>query len=141
MRKMRQLCMLALASVLLTFNLQAQDIFGEWKSIDDETGKAKSIIKIFEKDGKAYGKVVELLNPSRENPTCYNCTDDRKDKPILGLEIIRALEQDDDEWEDGTILDPENGKVYDCKIWLEDGNLQVRGYVGFFFRTQTWVRN
>ncbi|HRT54643.1 MAG TPA: DUF2147 domain-containing protein, partial [Flavobacteriales bacterium] len=65
---------------------------------------------------------------------------DRKDQPVLGMEIIRDMVKDDDEWEDGTILDPENGKVYDCKLWLEDGKLMVRGYVAFFYRTQEWVR-
>ncbi|HNA34041.1 MAG TPA: DUF2147 domain-containing protein, partial [Flavobacteriales bacterium] len=68
------------------------------------------------------------------------CPADRKDQPVLGMEIIRDMVKDDDEWEDGTILDPENGKVYDCKLWLEDGKLMVRGYVAFFYRTQEWVR-
>jgi uncharacterized protein (DUF2147 family) len=56
------------------------------------------------------------------------------------MEIIRDLEQDGDEWEDGTIIDPDNGKVYDCKLWVEDGELQVRGYIAFFFRTQVWLK-
>ena len=55
------------------------------------------------------------------------------------MEIIRAMEKDDDEWEDGTIMDPKKGTVYDCKMWVEDGKLQVRGYIAFFFRTQTWL--
>jgi len=122
------------------FGFGQSDIFGKWKTIDDETGKEKSIIEIFKKDGKAYGKIIELLNPSEPNPICDECSDDRKNEPIEGMEIIRALVQDDDEWEDGTILDPENGKIYDCRIWVEDGKLNVRGYIAFFYRTQEWIR-
>jgi len=116
------------------------EVFGKWKTIDDDTGKEKRIVEIFEKDGKAYGRVVKLLNPSEPNPICDDCGDDRKDQPIEGMEIIRALVKDGSEWEDGTIVDPENGKVYDCKIWVEDNKLMVRGYIAFFFRTQEWIK-
>lgn len=126
--------------LLFSFSaLQAQDIVGKWKTIDDETGKAKSVVEIYMKGNKAYGKVIKIINPEKQDAICDLCEDDRKDKKILGLEIIRDLEKDDDEWEDGTILDPDDGKIYDCKIWVEDGNLQVRGYIAFFFRTQTWL--
>ncbi len=120
---------------------QAQDIFGKWKTIDDNTGKPRSIVEITEKDGKAYGKILKLFRePGEEqDPICDECTDYRKDKKVIGLTIITDMVKDDDEWEDGEILDPENGKVYDCKMWVEDGKLQVRGYVAFFFRTQTWL--
>ncbi|MFT4659829.1 MAG: hypothetical protein ACI8XB_000079 [Patiriisocius sp.] len=116
------------------------DIFGHWKTIDDETGKEKSVVEIFDKNGKAYGKIISLLNPDEPNPICDKCSDDRKDEAIEGMEIIRGMEKDDDEWSEGTIIDPENGKSYDCKIWVEDGKLQVRGYIAFFFRTQEWIR-
>ena len=120
---------------------QAQEIFGKWKTIDDNTGKPRSIVEITEKDGKAYGKILKLFRePGEEqDPICDECTDYRKDKKVIGLTIITDMVKDDDEWEDGEILDPENGKVYDCKMWVEDGKLQVRGYVAFFFRTQTWL--
>ncbi|NNE55708.1 MAG: DUF2147 domain-containing protein [Flavobacteriales bacterium] len=123
----------------------SQSVFGKWKTIDDETGREKSIVEIYEKDGKVYGKVVELFRlPSEDqDPICDLCDDDRKGKKVLGMEIIRDLEQDDDEWEDGTIVDPKNGKVYDCALWLDEDDpnkLQVRGYIMFFFRTQTWLR-
>jgi uncharacterized protein (DUF2147 family) len=133
--------LLIILGFILSFsNLQAQDILGKWKTIDDETGEPKSIVEIYMKGSKAYGKVVKVLNPEKQESVCDLCDedDDRKDKKVLGMEIIRALEQDGNEWEDGTILDPNNGKVYDCKLWVEDGVLQVRGYVAFFFRTQTW---
>lgn len=123
-------------------SINAQDIVGKWKTIDDETGKEKSIVEIFIKNGKAYGKIIELLNPEKKDAVCDLCDegDDRKDKKVLGMEIVRGLEKDGNEWEDGTILDPNNGKVYDCKIWVEGGDLQVRGYIAFFFRTQTWKK-
>lgn len=120
---------------------QRTSIFGEWKTIDDETGEAKSIVEITERNGKAYGKIVELVNPPAENPdpVCKECTDHRKGKKVKGLEILTGLERDGDEWVDGEILDPENGKVYDCKVWVEDGKLKVRGYVSILYRTQTWL--
>lgn len=130
-----------LFSLFFCHQIDAQSIFGTWKTIDDETGKPKSIVEIFEKDGKAFGKIIKLFREPNENqdPICDKCTDDRKDQKILGMEIIREMMQDDDEWEDGTIMDPKKGTVYDCKMWVEDGNLQVRGYIAFFFRTQTWL--
>lgn len=132
---------LLIISGLLIGNVSAQSIFGKWKTIDDETGKAKSIVEIYEKDGKAYGKIIKLFREPHEDqdPICDKCSDDRKDKKVLGMEIIRDMEKDDDEWEDGTILDPKKGTVYDCKLWVENGKLQVRGYIAFFFRTQTWL--
>jgi uncharacterized protein (DUF2147 family) len=137
---MKVLFILALS--ILNFNLNAQDIFGKWKTIDDETGKPKSIVEITKKDGKAYGKILKLFRePDEEqDPLCDDCADYRKDKRIIGMTIITDMEQDDDEWEDGEILDPKNGKIYDCKLWVDDdGTLKVRGYIAFFFRTQTWL--
>jgi len=129
--------------IAFTFSVQAQDsIFGKWKTIDDETGKAKSIVEIYEKNGKAYGKIVKLFrSPNEEqDPICDECEDDRKNKKIIGMEIIRGMEKDDDEWEDGTILDPKNGKIYDCEIWRDGEELKVRGYIAFLYRTQTWLK-
>ena len=132
---------LLISIILFTFSINAQSIIGKWKTIDDETGKEKSIVEIYKKGDKYYGKIIDILNPTKKKNKCKLCTDSRKDQPILGMEIIKDLEQDDDEFEDGTILDPNNGKIYDCKIWLEDKNtLNVRGYVLFFFRTQEWHR-
>lgn len=124
----------------ITLPAFSQSIAGRWRTIDDVTGKAKSIVEITVKDGKASGRIVELVDPAKKDALCTACTDDRKGQRILGMEIIRNLKADDDEWTDGTILDPENGKVYDCKLWVEDGALKMRGYIGFLYRTQTWVR-
>lgn len=131
--------------VLIISGLSAQSVLGTWKSIDDETKKPKSIVEIFEKDGKVYGKIIKLFREPDEDPDpiCDECEDDRKDQKVSGMEIIRDMEWDDDEWEDGTICDPKDGKVYDCKLWVdeEDPNrLIVRGYIAFFYRTQYWVR-
>jgi len=133
--------------VLIISGLQAQSVFGKWKSIDDETKKAKSIVEIYEIDGKLYGKIIELFREPGEDPDpiCDECDedDDRYNQKVIGLEIIRNMENDDDEWEDGTILDPEDGKVYDCKLWVDEDDpniLNVRGYIAFFFRTQVWLR-
>lgn len=121
----------------------AQDVFGKWKTIDDETGEAKSIVEIYQQNGKVYGKVIEILNPSKKNATCVDCPGDAKGKPILNLVILKDLKKDGKEYSGGTILDPSNGKVYKCLIALENSDkLKVRGYVGFSLlgRSQYWHR-
>ncbi|MBC2846163.1 DUF2147 domain-containing protein [Winogradskyella flava] len=133
---------LIIVLVLSINGMNAQSIFGKWKTIDDETGKEKSIVEIYEKDGKVYGKIIELINPKQKNPLCSKCDGSKKDKPVLGMVIIESLEKDDDVYNDGTILNPENGKVYSCRLKLDDekDTLQVRGYVAFFYKTQYWKR-
>lgn len=135
---------LLLSSLLLTALLNAQSIIGRWTSIDDETGKKKSIVEITERDGRLFGHLVQLFRDPHEDqdPVCKECDpkDDRYQRKVIGMEIIRDMVKDEEGWVDGTILDPKNGSVYDCKLWLEDGKLKVRGYVAFFYRTQTWVR-
>lgn len=128
--------------LLLAFVAQAQsnDILGKWMTIDDESGQAKSIVEIFKKsDGKYYGKIVKLLQKP-ENENCVNCKDDRKNKPLLGLEIIRGLKKDGNEFTGGNITDPKTGKTYKCTITRAGDKLNVRGYLGFSLigRTQTW---
>lgn len=142
-KKMKAL-ITCLALLMATISF-AQSPIGKWKTIDDETGREKSVVEIFEKDGKLYGKVIELfrLPTEDQDPSCDDCEDDRKGQKVMGMEIIRDMVQDDDEWEDGTICDPKDGKVYDCKLWVDEDDpnkLQVRGYILFFFRTQTWIR-
>jgi len=117
---------------------------GEWRTIDDNTGKPKGIVKIFEQGNKLYGAVVKSLVPTPPNPVCVACTDDRKGQPIIGLQFIRGLTKDGDHWDGGTILDPETGKIYSCRLTLEDGGrkLAVRGYFAALImgRTQVWDR-
>lgn len=118
-------------------------VTGKWKTIDDETGQAKSIVEIYESNGKIYAKVVEILNPAKKNSKCTKCKGADKDKPIDGLVIIKGLTKDGDEWTDGDILDPQKGKLYSCTIKLDGKDkLDVRGYMGISMlgRTQTWHR-
>ena len=113
---------------------------GYWKTIDDETGEAKSIVKIYEVEGRLYGRVDRLLkNPGA---LCTACEGDDHNAPIEQMVIMWGMNQDDDVWKGGQIFDPEKAKTYRCKIWLtEEGTkLMVRGYLGPFFRTQTWIR-
>ena len=130
----------------ITLNAQHEEITGLWKTIDDETGDPKSIVKIYIQDGKLYGDIVKLFRKPGEDPDpiCDKCDEDdpRYNQKVLGMTIITDMEfqKDDNEWEDGKILDPKKGKVYDCKLWVEKGKLQVRGYVLFFHRTQEWLR-
>jgi len=124
--------------------VSAQTIAGRWKTIDDNTGEERSIVEIFEKDGRFYGKIVKLFRKAGEDPdpVCDECDsdDDRHMKKIIGMEIIRKMKKSGNDYEDGSILDPESGKVYRCKLWVEGNNLNVRGYWGPFFRTQTWKK-
>lgn len=140
---MKKLVILLVMFVLGAFMTQAQSVTGKWKTIDDETGEAKSIVEISEKDGKIYGKVVEILNPAKRNAKCQDCKGADKDKPILGLTIIKGLSKDGNEWSGGQILDPNKGKSYKCAITMDGKDkLNVRGYVGISLlgRTQTWHR-
>ena len=122
--------------------VHAQSPVGVWKSIDDETGEAKSHVQIFEKDGKIFGKIVKLLQ-SDEDSVCEKCPAEKKGQKVVGLEIIWDLKSYDDYWSYGQILDPESGKIYKCNLSLEgQDKLNVRGYIGFaaLGRTQTWHR-
>jgi len=122
----------------------AADAVGRWRTIDDETGQAKSIVEIERSDEGIYnGKIIELFNPSRPDPTCDKCSDDRKDQPITGMEIIRNMRQNGaDAYSGGTILKPDEGKVYKSKMKLIEngGKLEVSGCVLFICRSQTWER-
>jgi uncharacterized protein (DUF2147 family) len=127
-------------TVLVT---NAQSIFGKWKTIDDKTSIVKSIVEIYNINGKAYAKVLRILEKGKEDELCDKCKGAKKDKPIKGMEIINGLSKDDGEWNGGKILDPKVGKEYKCYITLETPNkLKVRGYIGFalFGRTQYWYR-
>ncbi|GAB5399945.1 MAG: DUF2147 domain-containing protein [Aureisphaera sp.] len=135
---------LALVSaLLLSVTMIGQSVIGKWKTVDDVSGEAKSVLEIYEEDGKVYGKVVEIIKKDRQDAVCDQCKGEDKDQPIMGMTIIRGLEKDGDEYNGGRILDPENGKLYKCYITLEDTDtLKVRGYIGFSLlgRTQYWYR-
>jgi uncharacterized protein (DUF2147 family) len=111
--------------------------------MDDKTGKVKSVVEIHEQGGKLFGKIASLVEPNDAQgrpKVCSKCTGADKDAPIVGLLIIRGLGLDGDRYKGGTILDPEDGKIYKAELWVEDGKLKVRGYLGFFYKTQTWLR-
>lgn len=123
--------------------MQSQSVVGKWKTIDDATGEAKSIVEVFSKSGKIYAKVVDILDTATKNNLCKQCSGEDKNKPILGLIIIKGLSKDGSEYNSGEILDPKNGKLYKCALSLESKDkLKVRGYIGFSLlgRTQYWHR-
>lgn len=130
--------------ILATTALLAQSSpAGLWKTIDDETGEAKSHVRIYEKNGKFHGKVEKLLLSSPDK-VCEACPGDKKNKPLVGMVVIEGLKAYDDYWKGGTILDPESGSEYGCSVWYEEGNsdeLKVRGkhWTGLY-RTQTWYK-
>jgi uncharacterized protein (DUF2147 family) len=141
---MRNITLLALLIGISFASLGQSDVTGKWKTIDDETGEVRSIVEIFEKDGMIYGKIAKLfIGPNEEqDPICDQCSGDKKNEKIIGMEIISKMEwdADDEEYDEGSIMDPEDGKVYDCVLWKEGEELKVRGYVAFFYRTQTWQK-
>jgi uncharacterized protein (DUF2147 family) len=118
---------------------------GLWRNIDDKTGEAKAEIRIVDNGGVLSGKIEKRLSKdAKPDAKCEECKDDRKDKPMDGLEIIRGAKKsaDKDVWEGGKILDPENGRDYTLRMTPIEGGkkLEVRGSFGPFGRTQTWVR-
>lgn len=133
------------AVILISSKTFGQSCIGKWITIDDETGKQKSIVELYKQNDKLYGKITYLFPREGRgpNPKCTKCSDDRKDEPLVGLQIVRNLKWNGGSWEGGTIVDPENGKIYDVKMWVDPENsnrLNVRGYIGPFFRTQQWKR-
>ena len=119
---------------------------GLWKTIDDDGKTAKSLVRISEQGGVLTGSIEKVLDPAAEpNAKCDKCKDDRKDQPIVGLQIIRGVKADGEGvWGHGEILDPNNGKTYRTRLKPVDGGkkLEVRGYIGapLFGRSQTWIR-
>jgi uncharacterized protein (DUF2147 family) len=141
-----QLCVWLLA--LLAGSAMAQATpSGLWKTIDDETKAEKSFVRISESGGVYTGKVEKLVDPSKQDAKCSDCSDERKDKPIVGMTILRDIKPDPDDrgsWVGGDILDPNNGKVYKVRLKLTDAGkkLDVRAYIGtpMLGRTQSWHR-
>lgn len=123
--------------------INAQSIVGKWKTIDDKTGKPKSVVEIYESNGKIFGKITEILDPAKKDRKCEKCDGADKNKPILGMIIIKGLEKDGEEYNGGKILDPESGNLYKCMLKLDSKDkLVVRGYMGISLigRSQSWIR-
>ncbi len=117
---------------------------GLWKTIDDDTGQAKSLVRIVEVNGALSGRIEKLLTPGKESQVCDKCEGALKDQPVLGMEILQGLRKGDGVWEGGTILDPNNGKTYRSQLKLVDGGkkMELRGYIGIplLGRSQNWLR-
>jgi len=138
---------ITLALALLAGGAAAQDTpVGLWKTIDDDGKTEKSLVRIADTGGVLSGRIEKLLAPdAKPDATCDKCTDTRKDQPMVGLTILRNLKRSGDDpqvWEGGEVLDPKNGKTYRTRLKTVDGGkkLELRGYIGPFYRTQTWTR-
>lgn len=132
---MRNLLFMLFLALFSTQAVADDGITGFWTTVDDETNEPKSVVQIYEHEGKFFGRVVDLLKNK-------DATAKIKGNPaILGLDIIWNLEKDDDSYAGGKILDPKKGKVYGCEIWKEGDKLIVRGKIAFLGRNQTWLPN
>jgi uncharacterized protein (DUF2147 family) len=130
--------------LITSFTYAQKGVLGKWKTIDEEN-EPKSVVEIFQKDSLLYGKIIKLYRKPGEDidPSCMECASDdpRYKKKVIGMEVMKDMKKTgEDEYSEGTVLDPSNGRVYSCKIWLEEGKLKIRGYWGPFYRTQTWHR-
>ena len=122
----------------------AESLVGKWSTVDEKNGKVTSQVEIYEQSGKLFGKIVALTEPNDKQgkpKVCIACTGADKNKPIVGLVILRDLSPSGDRYKRGTVLDPEDGKVYTAEIWVEDGKLMVRGYSGFLYKTRAWLKS
>ncbi|MCC6726655.1 MAG: DUF2147 domain-containing protein [Saprospiraceae bacterium] len=136
---------LTTTALLLAFAcaIWAQPAFtGTWKTINEETNQADGHVEIYKSGNSYFGKVVKMIKDPADSK-CDKCTGNRHNKPIMNMVILENMVLDDDELQDGKILDPNNGKWYTCKMWLKKGEpntLVVRGYLFGFYRTQYWYR-
>jgi uncharacterized protein (DUF2147 family) len=145
-------CVVVFLSLLMPSRLFAQAAAsgtpaGRWRTIDDRTGKVKSLLVLWEADGKLFGRIEKIVNPDADNPNhkCIHCSGAMKDKELLGMQIIWDMKQANGSWAGGYIFDPDNGSTYKCTMTLEDGGkkLKVRGFIGISLlgRTQYWDRD
>ena len=125
---------------LFSWHLAAQSPIGTWESVDNYTGKARSYVEIYEENGQLFGKITKLLDVD-SNTLCDQCEGDKKNAPILGMVIIEKVKPYRGYWRKGKILDPTDGTVYGCSLWLEDGKLKVKvkHWTGLS-QTQTWIK-
>lgn len=145
--RMRILLLIALALTLSAAHAGAiENPVGLWRTIDDKSGKEKSLVRVTESNGQLQLTIEKIFREPGEdpNPLCDKCPGEKKNKPVIGMQIGNGLKKDGDVWSGGEILDPQNGKTYKCKVWLEDQGkkLHVRGFIGVSVlgRTQVWLR-
>ena len=142
----KKLLLLLLCACGVSFAQANDSPVGLWRTIDDESGEEKSLVRISASGDKLVGVVTAIADPERQDATCSECEDERRDQPVLGMEIIRAVDaqEQDGAWLGGNILDPNKGKIYKLKLELQEGGaeLKVRGFIGFSLlgRTQIWKR-
>jgi len=143
---MNQMMRLIAAAAMCIFSITfagAQDVVGVWKTIDDQTNLPTSHVEIYKKGNTYFGKIVDILRDD-PNALCTECDGDLKNKPIMGMVILSDMvKQDSKTWTSGSIIDPESGKEYKCKIYLKSNlSLTLRGYIGapLFGRSQEWIR-
>jgi len=130
------------ACFCFSFSGFSQTIFGKWKTVDTKDIE-KSIVEIYKNDETVFGKIIEVLLDKDKNSKCSDCKGEDYNKPVLGMTIIKNLKKRGDYYKDGTIVDPNNGKIYKLRLCLDENNkdiLIVRGYIGFFYETQYWKR-
>jgi uncharacterized protein (DUF2147 family) len=136
-------------------SVNGKTALGVWKTVDDETGRVKSHVEIYKSGNKYEAKIVQLLDKqtlkdsgekSFADIKCTKCPAEHgKGQTMHGLKMIWDMEKESDKWAGGKIMDPKKGKIYTCTFWMDDEDssgdtLKVRGWVGFFYRTQTWYR-
>lgn len=133
---------LFLIALFFLQSLKAQSVLGKWEN-RNEDGKVNSIVMVYEKGDKIYGKVDHIVKKEDRDRICTKCEGELKNEPVQGLEIMKGLKKEGDEYVGGTIVDPKTGKKYRCKIWLDEDDpdiLMVRGYISFFYKTKKWRR-
>ena len=131
--------------LLASIHSQGQNCLGTWKVIEDKSNEPACILKLYEENGKINGKLLKILksDTKQKNPMCVNCTDDRKDKPVIGMEVVRGMRKKGKYWSGGRLLDPHTGKTYKCYLELVNKDkIKARGYIGISLlgRTQYWYR-
>ena len=122
--------------------LWAASPVGKWKTINENTGKAETIVEIYEQNGQIYGRFLEMINPAEKNKVCTKCEGADNGKPIVGMVFIKGLRLDGDEYSGGTILDPGSGKVYKGKLKIIEGGkkLKASGCILFLCKGQVWLK-
>ncbi len=139
---MKDLPLIIVFLFLICLPVKSQSVLGKWKNTN-ENGRVNSIIEIYEKGDKVYGKVDKIMKEEDRDRICTKCPGELKNEPVQGMEIMKGLQKNGDEYVGGTIVDPKTGKKYRCKIWLEENNpdvLKIRGYISLFYKTKQWTR-
>ncbi len=129
-------------STTLAFSLSAQSddqVIGQWNTMD-RFGQPESLVELYKNGEELQGRIVKLYDEAKQDAVCEACFDDRENQPIAGLVFITGLENEGKQWINGTVLDPETGSEYDCKLWLDGDTLKLKAGFGFISQTKEWKR-